>query len=92
MTPAAKEAEQIAALVPTPYIPGHYYPVDYAGRSIQIAIKGGRGRQAGRNYLHVLSPCKFALKTPGGEVIDRWDGERHLSIRLSDPNAGWKEH
>lgn len=92
MTPAADEAKQIAALVPNPYSPGHYYPVEYAGRSIQIAIKTGRGSQAGKRYLHVLVPCKTVVRTPAGEIIDRFDDFRHASIRLSDPAAGWTEH
>jgi len=92
VTPAAEEAKQIAGLVPNPYTDGHYYPVEYNGRSIQIAVKHGRGNQAGKRYLHVLSPCKTVIKTPAGEVLSRYDDFRHHSIRLSDPAARWTQH
>ncbi len=92
MNPSAREAQELDKLIPNPWIDGHYYDVEFAGRKIKIARKRGRGKQASRSFLHVIKPCKTVLKSPDGEVLDRYDDFAHYSIRLHDPDASWKAH
>ncbi len=89
-TPAA-EAAEIEKLIPHPYSPGYYYPVEYAGRKFHAAKKVGRGNQSRKTYLHILTPCTIVLKSPTGEIIDKRPGEKHYTIRLHDAAASWKE-
>ena len=89
-TPAA-EAAEIAALIPNPYSPGYYYPVEYAGRKFHAAKKVGRGNQSRKTYLHILTPCTIVLKSPTGEIIDKHPGQKHYTIKLHDAAASWKE-
>ena len=88
---AAVEAAEIDKMVPWPYTPGQYYPVEYKGRQFHATRKAGRGRQSRSTYLHILIPCTVVLKTPDGEILSRTPGQRHLAIKLHDEGAAWKE-
>lgn len=88
---AAAEAAEIDKLVPWPYEPGRYYPVEYKGRQFHATRKAGRGRHSRSTYLHILKPCVVVLKTPEGEILSRTPGQKHYMIKLHDEGAAWKE-
>ena len=87
---AAVEAAEIDKLVPWPYTPGQYYPVEYKGRRFDATRKAGWGRQSCSTYLHILTPCVVVLKTPDGEILSREPGQKHFAIKLHDEGAAWK--
>ena len=88
---AQQEAQEINRLIPNPYIPGAYYPVEFSGKQIKIARKCGVGRNSGNYYLHVLVPCVTVVKSPTGEILGSQPGKRHYAIKLFDDSAKWKE-
>jgi hypothetical protein len=89
-SPAYQEAQEINRLMPATYFHGVFYPVTYNGNEIKIARTTGKGRNAGKYYLHVIRPCKINTKLPDGTIVDTRQGTAHYSIELSD-NSAWKE-
>lgn len=70
---------------------GVYYKIELDGKEYELARTAGKGRNAGKWYLHVKKPVTVTLKSPDGTVLENYTEKVHRYIELHNAHAEWKE-